>query len=149
MKRSVRYLLVLLLAVALTPAKAFSQQVNNKQADEALRQKAYALLESLADQIGSLQSGENRARLGSNIAGSLWAHNEPKAREMFATVTKEIRAGFVRDERDTDSGRTIANFVKLRADTALRIGFARSGVGDAFPGRDPAGEGQDWRQGTR
>lgn len=123
MKRSVRYLLVLLLAVALTPVKAFSQQVNNKQADEALRQKAYALLESLADQIGSLQSGENRARLGSNIAGSLWAHNEPKAREMFATVTKEIRAGFVRDERDTNSGRTIANFVKLRADTALRIGL--------------------------
>jgi len=31
------------------------------QADEALRQRAYKLLESLAEQIGSLQSGENSA----------------------------------------------------------------------------------------
>lgn len=38
MKRSLRYLLVLLLAVELMPAKTFSQQVNDQQADEALRQ---------------------------------------------------------------------------------------------------------------
>ena len=82
MKQSLRNLL-LLLAVALMPAESFSQQVNDKQADEALRQSAYKLLESLAEQVGSLQSGENRARMGSNIAGSLWPHNEAKARQMF------------------------------------------------------------------
>ena len=59
MKLSLRYLILVLVAVALIPVKTFSQQVNDKQADEALRQKAYRVLESLAGQIGSLQSGEN------------------------------------------------------------------------------------------
>ena len=63
MKQSFRYLLLLLVAVALTPAKTFCQQVSDKQADEVLRHKAYKLLESLAEQIGSLKSGENRASM--------------------------------------------------------------------------------------
>ena len=50
MKQSLRYLL-LLLAVALVPVKALPQQVNDKHGDDALRQKAYKLLESLAEQI--------------------------------------------------------------------------------------------------
>jgi hypothetical protein len=123
MKRSLRYLLALLLAVALMPAKTFSQQGNKKQADEAERQKAYKLLESLAEQVSYLQSGENRARMGSNIAGSLWPHNEPKAREMFATVTKEIKAGLEDDDKDHDHYLAKPKFVKLREDTALRIGM--------------------------
>lgn len=118
MKRS--YLFLLVLIVALTPAKSFSQQVNDQQAGEALRQRAYKVLESLAEQIGSLQSGENRARMGSNIARSLWPHNEAKAREMFATVTKEIKAGLADD--DPNHYFIKPNFVKLREDTALRIG---------------------------
>ena len=115
-------LLVPLLALALMPGKTFSQQVNSKPAEEAAREKAYKLLESLAEQIGSLQSSENRARMGSNIAASLWTHNETKAREIFATVTKEIKA--VLQEDDMNSERYLAkpNFIKLREDTALRIG---------------------------
>jgi len=109
-----RYLLVLLLAVALIPAKAFSQQVNEK--------KAYTLLESLAEQVSSLQSGENRARMGSNIAESLWTHNEPRARTIFASVIKEIKAGLEHYEDDIDANRTAQVFVKLREDTAMRIG---------------------------
>jgi hypothetical protein len=123
MKLSLRYLILFLVAVALVPVKALSQQVNDKHADEALRQKAYKTLESLATQIGSLQSGENRARLGSNIAMSLWTHDEAKAREMFAAVTKEIKAGFERDDNDPDRYVARPNFVKLREDTALRIGM--------------------------
>ena len=121
MKRSVHYLLLVLIAVALAPAKAFSQQLNDKPADQALHQRAYKLLETLAEEIGSLQSGENRARLGSNIAMSLWPHNEAKAREMFATVAKEIKAGLDAD----DPSRYVAkqHFIKLREDTALRIGM--------------------------
>jgi hypothetical protein len=122
MKRSLPYLLALVLAVALIPAKTFSQQINDKQADTALRQRAYKVIESLADQIGSLRSGENRARMGSNIAGSLWEHNEAKAREMFATVTKEIKAGLQADDKDPDRYLAKPNFIKLREDTALRIG---------------------------
>jgi hypothetical protein len=70
------------------PAITVSQQVNGNEADEGLRQKAYKLLELLAEQIGTLQSGENRARMGSNIARSLWAHNEGRASAMFVTITK-------------------------------------------------------------
>jgi hypothetical protein len=119
MKQSLRYLLLLLLAVALIPVNTLSQQVNDKRGDDALRQKAYKLLESLAGQIGSLQSRENRVRLGSNIAMSLWRHNEAKAREMFATVTKEIKAGLEDDNEHSAK----PNFLKLREDTALRIGM--------------------------
>jgi hypothetical protein len=120
MKRSLRYLL-LLLAVALIPANTFSQQINNTQADEVLKQKAYKLLESLAEQIGSLQSNENRVRMGSNIAMSLWPHDERKAREMFATVTNEIKTALKNEDPDQDY--VARNFVKLREDTALRIGM--------------------------
>ena len=122
MKPLLTYLLIPLLAVVLMPAETFSQQANNKQADEALRQKAYKLLEALADQINSLESGENRARMASNIAESLWTHDERRAREMFAAVTKEIKAGLDHDENDTDPSHTRAVFLKLREDTAVRIG---------------------------
>ncbi|MDX6385515.1 MAG: hypothetical protein QOK48_3088 [Blastocatellia bacterium] len=105
------------------PAKTFSQQTNDKQAEEALRQRAYEVLESLAEQIDSLRSGENRARMGSNIAGSLWPHNEARAREMFATVTKEIKAGLQGDAKDLERYLAKPNFMKLREDTALRIGM--------------------------
>ena len=124
MKRPLRYLLLLLLAVALVPVKTFSQQLNDNQPEQAVRQKAYKVLESLAQQIGSLKSGENRARIGSNIARSLWPHNEAKARELFATVTKEIKAGLAEDEsNDYDRYLAKPKFVKLREDTALRIGM--------------------------
>ena len=120
MKQSLPCLLFLFV-VLLLPAKAFSQQP--KPADEALRQKAYTALESLAEEIGSLRSGENRARLGSNIAMSLWPHNKAKARQLFDTVTKEIQAGLARDDDDLNRSLAKPNFVKLREDTALRIGM--------------------------
>jgi hypothetical protein len=123
MKRSLRYLLLLLVAVAFMPAEAFSQQVSDKPTDDALRQKAYKVLESLADQIGSLQSGENRARMGSNIAMSLWPHNKAKAMQLFDTVTKEIKEGLAEDDSDPERSRATPNFLKLREDTALRIGM--------------------------
>jgi len=118
MKRSWN-VLVALLAITLAPASVLSQRINNNVADEVLRQKAYQTLESLADQLGSLQSGENRARLGSNIAGSLWPHNEAKARQIFSLVTKEIKSGLMDNYKDPDLAQQ--NFVKLREDTALRI----------------------------
>ena len=130
MKRSLRYLLLLLLAVALMPATGFSQQLSDKQADEALRQKAYKLLDSLAEQIAYLQSGENRARMGSNIAMSLWPRNEARAREMFATVAKEIKTGL--DDKDLYHYAAKPHFIKLREDTALRIGMFDPGAALQF-----------------
>ena len=122
MKQSLRYLFLLIIAIALVPVNTLAQQVNDKHGDDALRLKAYKLLETLAEQIGSLQSAENRTRMGSNIAMSLWPHNEAKAREMFATVTKEIKAVLEDDYTDPNVYVAKPNFIKLREDTALRIG---------------------------
>ena len=44
--------------------------------DVARREKAIELLQSLATQVSNLQSAENRARIGANIADALWAHDE-------------------------------------------------------------------------
>ena len=79
MKRSLRCLFLVLIAVALIPVNTLSQQVIDKPGDDALRPKAYKLLEPLAEQIDSLESIENRTRFRSNIAMSLWPHNEAKA----------------------------------------------------------------------
>jgi len=122
MKRSLVHLSVILLAIALVPANTFSQQVSDKSGDEALRQKAYNLLESLAGEIGSLRSDENRVRMGSNIADSLWAHNETRAREMFRSVIREIKAGLNYNDKDPDPNQAIQVFLRLREDTVLRIG---------------------------
>src|SRR6185312_4012238 len=89
---------LLLIAVAALYAVPTSAQQSNapnekRQTENAeLRAKAFALLESLADELGTLQSAENRARIGSNIAGSLWPHNEKRARELFALVQQDISA---------------------------------------------------------
>jgi len=63
----------LLLVVALTfcPRHAQAQQTSEnaeKTKNSELRAEAYATLESLAGQLGTLQSAENRARIGANIA---------------------------------------------------------------------------------
>ena len=57
--------LALILTVFLCSAHAPAQQANSTSENtEALREKAFALLESVAGQLSTLQSGENRARTG-------------------------------------------------------------------------------------
>ncbi len=117
--------LLILIAVALCPVYALAQQNNStaKTDDEAaLRQKAYDLLESLAGEIGTMQSPENRARIASNIAGSLWTHNENRARELFAMVQQDINAGLqVPETEDPEDLHTLLVFLRLRVDTINRI----------------------------
>jgi hypothetical protein len=119
--------LVLPATIILFASLAHAQQDNStattsKETEKVLREKAFDLLESLAGQIGSLQSAENRARMGSNIAESLWDHDEKRARALFASVEEEIRAALQHPEnryrRETD---TFAVFSKLRTDTVERI----------------------------
>ena len=113
------FTLVLILAVGLCPEVAHSQE-NAKEA--ALREKAFKLLESAAGQLNSLQSPENRARLGANIADSLWNHDEKRARALFALVEEDIRAGLAnRDLKDPKDRHTLKVFLKLRVDTVERI----------------------------
>ena len=109
-------ILSLLLCSPLTHAQ------DTKTADTARRQKAVELLESLAGQVSSLQSAENRARIGANIAESLWKHNENRARALFISIEDDINLGLLdRDLSVSEDALTVRVFLKLRTDTVQRI----------------------------
>ena len=83
-----RFSLFLIVAVLLCSSASRGQEtspkpVTSKSPDAALREKAFDLLESIAGQLSILQSSENRARIGSNIVGSLWSHDEKRARAIL------------------------------------------------------------------
>jgi len=95
---------------------------NPQTTDEARRAKAFDLLESLAGQINMLQSAENRARLGSNLAESLWNHDEKRARSLLVAVEDDIKAGLQNPQGDDPTDiRKGAVFLQLRLDTVRRI----------------------------
>ena len=109
--------LILTAILFLNPALLFAQA-----GDTALKEKAYALLESLSGQIGTLQSAENRARIGSNIAWSLWPHDERRARAIFVSVGQDLNLGLQPPDRnDPQSSKTFLVFLQLRGDTIDRI----------------------------
>jgi hypothetical protein len=112
--------LAVLVTLLLSFSFAHAQQSTAKDNKAELREKAFKLLESLADQLGSLQSPENRARMGSNIAGSLWPHNEQRARSLFQLVADDIKVGLQRADDDHDQ-RTFFVLLKLREDIVDRI----------------------------
>jgi len=119
-----RKLLILTAAVLFSPAFALAQQTlpDDKARDTALKAKAYDLLESLATQISTLQSPENRARIGSNIAWSLWPHDEKRARSLFGEVAQDVRLGLQpREGRTPENEHTLMVFLQLRTDTIQRI----------------------------
>jgi len=121
MIHSRRSLLTVLLSLILV-GSTYAQQSNTKDADNtALREKAFSLLESIAGQLGTLQSAENRARLASNIADSLWQHNETRARELLQLVENDIKAELAKFEPGSGNNVTVSVFLKLRADTVERI----------------------------
>ena len=86
------------------------------------REKAIELLKSLATQLTTLQSAENRARIGVNIADSLWAHDEKRARAIFISIEDDIRWGIydreINHPRDEYASMV---FMQLRTDTLARI----------------------------
>ncbi len=94
----------------------------DESATEAVRKKAFDLLESLAGQVESLRSPENRARMRSNIAGSLWSHDEKRARSLFTLVEEDLKAGFGSlDREDPRREHTWMVYAQLRRDTIKRI----------------------------
>ena len=116
--RSSLLAVVVTLVLFISPLAQQTSPIDNKA---ELREKAFKLLESLAGQLGSLQSAENRARIGSNIAGSLWPHDEQRARALFALVAEDINLGLQRHENDPHPDNTFDVFLKLRDDTAERL----------------------------
>jgi hypothetical protein len=119
--------LILIAALFLCPTLSFAQQNNSaepnqKVNDTELKEKAYGLLESLATQTSTLQSAENRARIGSNIAGSLWSHDDKRARTILISVAEDIRSGLQLGEEDNPKDETtFMVFLHLRSDTVERI----------------------------
>jgi hypothetical protein len=88
---------------------------------EAVRKKAIKLLESVAGQVDSLHSAENRARIGSNVAELLWDQDEKRARALFGAVEAEIKTGLNDADMDEWELRTLMVFLQLRSDTLDRI----------------------------
>jgi len=121
------FAVLVFIVIAFCPLYARAQQTGSTHkaeddAEKALREKAYNLLESLAGEVGTMQSPENRARIASNIAGSLWTHNEARARELFAMVQQDINAGLqVPESEDAEDVHTLMVFLRLRMDTINRI----------------------------
>ena len=114
---------ILLLGLLLLTGRAQAQKPQaQRTADPELQRKAIDLLRNVANQIGTLQSTENRARLGSNIAASLWNHDEQRARRLLDSVQSDINLGLQRaDEDERANAETHLVFLKLRIDTIGRI----------------------------
>jgi hypothetical protein len=125
MNRPILSSLFLITALLLCCQLALGQESNSstsdKTAEDPRRQKAFELLESLSEQIGTLQSAENRARIGSNIAWSLWTHDEKRARALFKLVQDDIRLGLQVEKGTPNADHTFQVFYKLRGDTLERM----------------------------
>ena len=131
-------IVALLLCFQVAAGQQSSSNTKDKAADAELRQKAFELLESLAGQISTLQSAENRARMGSTIAASLWAHDENRARALFKLVEDDIKLGLQVNEQTPYGEHTFQVFFKLREDTAERMAqldpeMALAFLKDTFP----------------
>lgn len=89
---------------------------------EALHKKAIKLLESVAGQLESLRSSENRARIAANAAELLWDHDEKRARSLFAAVEEDIKKGLNDTDQDEAAhSHSLLVFLQLRSDTLERI----------------------------
>ena len=114
-------------AVLLLPFSARSQEPAparglDDSAAAAMRKKAIDLLRSVAGQVDSLHSAENRARVGSNVADLLWNHDEKLSRSLFAGSEEDIKAGFSNTDPDGPAHiHTLMVFSKLRSDILGRI----------------------------
>ena len=117
------FIIIAILVFLLCPF-AHAQETDPKPqtTDAARREKAVELLQSLASQLSSLQSPENRARIGANIADSLWAHDEKRARALFIGIEEDINWGLrVREIKNSRDDYTSTVFMQLRTDIVTRI----------------------------
>jgi hypothetical protein len=112
---------ILLFSFSVVAQDSVPPRGSDERATAASRKKAIDLLESVASQVGSLRSAENRARLRSNIAALLWEHDEKHSRGLFALVEEDIRAGFGDIDSKDPGNHTLRVFLQLRRDTVDRI----------------------------
>jgi len=119
------FLVNALVLVLLLSSSALSQgttQVRSTEESAVLKQKAADLLLTVAGQIDTLRSAQNRARIGSNAADALWDRDEKRARSLFSAVGQDIRTGFADADTDLEKhNHTVLVFWQLRSDTLGRI----------------------------
>lgn len=119
-----RVILIAIVSLLLLAPIAHAQETtaNAKAPETARREQALELLKSLATQLGTLQSPENRARIGANIAEALWKQDENRARALFISIEDDIKLGLQNcNEGEAADRLTVSVFLKLRADTVQRI----------------------------
>jgi hypothetical protein len=110
-----------LLAIPVPAQEATTKPTLAEKATE-LRKKAIDLSESVAEQVGSLQSPENRARIASNLANLLWDNDEKRSRDLLASVEQDLRQWYGEvDEEDEEGVEDLAVIAKLRSDIVERI----------------------------
>jgi len=120
----IRLALLSLLVVAGLGTAAVHGQPNpsGQTTNLALREKAFEVIDSVASQLGTLQSAENRARFGSNIAEALWQRDEKRARALFISIEEDINTGLRNAQGDERvKAQTRAVFRQLRINTVERI----------------------------
>lgn len=118
--------LFIIVSVLVFSFSAQSQEIipprGSDESTAALRKKAIDLLQTVAGQVDSLRSGENRARIRSNAAEALWVYDEKRARTLFAAVEEDIKTGLNdTDSDETAHANTLKVFWQLRSDTVSRI----------------------------
>ena len=150
---------LLLVIIVLSGSYARAQQQEKRAPDKeevaALREKAYKLLDVVASQLNTLQSSENRARMGSNLVESLWKHDEQRARSLLRMVQEDVKTELQDRDRRRGPDNRFAVFLKLRRDTVDRLAKHDSEVALEFlrvtkpvfePGHEPY-EFRDQEQG--
>jgi hypothetical protein len=93
----------------------------DKEEVAALREKAFKVLDSVAGQVNTLQSAENRARIGYNLVYSLWEHDEDRARSLLRLVQEDIKTELQKRTSPGSDHQSLAVFLKLRHDTTERV----------------------------
>jgi len=120
------YLLCVIISLLLLSGPALSQQpatdASRKEDLAEVQQKALKLLESVAGQVSTLRSAENRVRIGSNVAELLWSHDEKRARGLFAAAADDLRTAFTNTDPEGPSrDESLRVFVFLRSNVVTRI----------------------------
>ncbi|HEX5966754.1 MAG TPA: hypothetical protein VFY51_12515 [Pyrinomonadaceae bacterium] len=113
--------IVLFSAISICAQAPQDNSAAEKEKIDALREKAYKLLDTIAGQLTTLQSSENRARMGANILDSLWKHDEERARSLLRVVQEDIKTELQKHDGDARYDVRFQVFLKLRYDTVERI----------------------------
>jgi hypothetical protein len=122
-------LLVFLFSVSAPAQEPAPAEGSDQRAAAATREKAIDLLSSVAGQVNTLRSAQNRARMGSTTAALLWEVDEPRARRLFSAVAEDIKLGFSEPIAEPEEGfyayggtqQPSAVFSQLRSNTVQRI----------------------------